>query len=99
MLHEVQIFPSFRVKEATPFLTVGVDFAGPLFVRKEGKQMEKVYTVLYTCSVTRVVHLDLAEDMSAPVFLRSFGKFVARRGRPALVVSNNAKTFKAVRNF
>ena len=33
--------------------------------------------------------------MSAPVLLRSFGKFVARRGIPALVVSDNAKTFKA----
>ena len=29
--------PSFRVKEATLFSTVGVDFAGPLFIRKEGK--------------------------------------------------------------
>ena len=91
--------PSFRVKEATPFSTVGVDFAGPLFIRKEGKQMGKVYIVLYTCSVTRVVHLDLVEDMSAPVFLRSFRKFVARRGTPALVVSDNAKTLKASAKF
>ena len=87
-----------RVKEATPFSTV-VDFAGPLFVRKEGKQMEKVYIVLYTCSVTRTVHLDLVKDKSAPVFLRSFRKFVARRGTPASVVSDNAKTFKASAKF
>ena len=90
---------SFRVKEATPFSTVGVDFASPLFIRKEGKQMEKVYIVLYTCSATRAVHVDLVEDMSAPVFLRSFRKFVARRGTPALVVSDNAKTFKASAKF
>ena len=37
--------------------------------------------------------------MSAPVFLRSFRKFVARRGTPALVVSDNAKTFKASAKF
>ena len=91
--------PSFIVKEATPFSTVGVDFAGPLFIRKEGKQMGKVYIILYTCSVTRAVHLDLAEDKTAPVFLRSFRKFVARRGMPALVVSDNAKTFKASAKF
>ena len=39
--------PSFKIKEATPFSTVGVDFAGPLFIRKEGKQMGKVYIGLF----------------------------------------------------
>ena len=87
--------PSFRVKQANPFSTIGVDFSGPLFVKKERRQIEKVYITLFTCSVTRAVHLDLVEDMSAPTFLRCFRKFVARKGTPALVVSDNAKTFKA----
>ena len=91
--------PSFRVKEATPFSTVGVDFAGPLFIRKENKQMGKVYIVLYTCSVTRAVHLDLVEDMTAPVFLSSFRKFVARRRTPVLVVSDSAKAFNVSAKF
>ena len=38
---------SFRVKMANPFSTIGVDFAGPLFVKKEGNQIEKVYIVLF----------------------------------------------------
>ena len=87
--------PSFRVEQAKPFSTIGVDFAGPLFVRKEGNQTEKVYIALFTCNSTRAVHLDLVEDMSASTFLRCFRKFVARKGTPALVVSDNAKTFKA----
>ena len=37
--------------------------------------------------------------MSAPIFLRSFRKFVARRRTPALVVLDNAKTFKASAKF
>ena len=45
--------------------------------------------------MTRAVHLDLVEDMSAPTFLRCFKKFVVRRETPALAVSDNAKTFKA----
>ena len=92
MLHQV---PTFLVKQAKPFSTIGVDFAGPLFVRKEGNQTEKVYIALFTCSSTRAVHLDLVEDMCASTFLRCFRKFVARKGTPALVVSDNAKTFKA----
>ena len=33
--------------------------------------------------------------MSAPTFLKGVRKFVVRRETPALVVSDNAKTFKA----
>ena len=62
----------FRLKESAPFSTVSVDFAGPLFVRKEGDQMAKVYIALFTSSVTRAVHRDMVEDMSAPTFLRCF---------------------------
>ena len=39
------------------------------------------------------MHLDLAEEMSTETFLRSFRRFVARRGMPARVTSDNAKTF------
>jgi len=64
--------PAFRVEEAPSFTNTGVDFAGPLYVKQpEGNQM-KVWIVLYTCCVTRAVHLDLVCDMSAPTFIRSF---------------------------
>ena len=50
--------PDFRVKEAPPFSKVlGVDFAGPLFVKSHTGEMVKCYVVLFTCCVTRVVHL------------------------------------------
>ena len=62
----VAALPEFRVKSVPPFTTVGVDFAGPLYFRtKEGK-MEKCYIVLYSCCTTRVLHLDLVENLSGP---------------------------------
>ena len=57
--------------------------------------MEKAYLVLYTCAVTRAVHLDLVRDLMADMFLHSFRRFAARRGLPAVVKSDNGKTFKA----
>ena len=51
--------------------------------------------VLFTCCVTRAVHLDLVTDMTASTFIRCLRRFAARRGTPALIVSDNAKTFKA----
>ena len=86
--------PEFRVKEAPPFAYCGVDFAGPLYVRvADQSESSKVWICLYTCCVTRVVHLELLPDMSAHTFLRSFKRFTARRGIPLKMISDNAKTF------
>lgn len=91
----VAALPDFRVREATPFSKVGVDFAGPLFAKSQTGEMSKVYIALFTCCVTRAVHLDLVTDLTASTFVRCLRKFAARRGTPTLIVSDNAKTFKA----
>ena len=43
----VSSLPEFRVKPSLPFSKVGVDFAGPLYVKTRGKQMRKVYIALF----------------------------------------------------
>ena len=85
---------AFRTTIDRPFEHTGVDFAGPFYVKCD-QTMEKAYLVLYTCAVTRAVHLDLVQDLTADMFLRSFRRFAARRGLPAVVKSDNGKTFKA----
>ena len=87
--------PDFRVKEAPPFSRVGVDFAGPLYVKEKSGQMGKVYIALFSCCVTRAVRLELVEDLSAAAFRRCLRRFIARNGTPVLIVSDNAKTFQA----
>ena len=91
----IAALPDFRVREVPPFSRVGIDFAGPLFVKGVSGEMEKVYIVLFSCCVTRAIHLDLITDMSTTAFIRCLRKFAARRGSPALIVSDNAKTFKS----
>ena len=86
--------PEFRVNLAPPFSRVGVDFAGPMFLKGRGKQLRKIYVCLFSCCVTRALHLDLVEDHSTPTFLRCLRKFTVRRGTPTLIVSDSAKTFK-----
>ena len=85
------------MEESPAFTNTGVDFAGPLFVKsdlKEKSDMKKVYIALYTCGSSRAVHLDVVPDLSAETFIRSFKRFICRKGMPRLVVSDNAKTFK-----
>ena len=87
--------PEFRVKQVPAFSKVGVDFAGPLYVKAATGGVRKVYIALFSCCVTRAIHLELVEDLSAEAFRRALRRFVARRGTPTLIVSDNAKTFQA----
>ena len=86
--------PAFRVQQSRPFLSIGLDYAGPLYVKGSGEE-EKVWICLYTCCTTRAVHLDLVQGLSAEAFIRSLRRFCSRRGVPARIVSDNALTFKA----
>ena len=45
--------------------------------------------VLYTCLVTRAVHLELMSDMSTEQFLLGFKRFVARHVEPKDIISDN----------
>ena len=46
----------------------------------------------------RAVHLELIEDISAEEFLLCFRRFIARRGVPKQILSDNAKQFKTARS-
>ena len=89
--------PAERVSSKPPFCNTGVDFAGPLYVRKRQStdHTYKVYICLFTCASTRALHLELVKDLSASTFLQAFRRFCSRRGVPTTVVSDNAKTIQA----
>ena len=87
--------PKFRVSEAPPFTHVGVEFAGPLYTKGDQGMMNKCYIVLFSCCVTRALHLELIHDLTAHNFIHVLRKFCARRGTPSLIVSDNAKIFKS----
>ena len=55
----------------------------------------KAYILLITCSLSRAVYLGMAQSQKLDEFIIYFKRFIARRGRPHKVYSDNAKTFKA----
>ena len=62
--------PEFRIKEDPAFTYTGVDFAGPLFVRSvSSSSSSKVWICLFTCLVTRAIHLDIVSDLSTTTFI------------------------------
>lgn len=88
--------PEWRLSRSRPFQPVGLDFCGPFFLKPEvdGVSPRKVYVCLYTCATVRAVHLELTETLTTKDFLLSFRRFKARRGVPAVIYSDNAKTFQ-----
>ena len=66
---------------------------------KSGSKTVKAYVALFTCASTRAVHFKICKDMTAEEFKQGLKEFVVRRGTPHLLVSDNAKTFKAMKKW
>lgn len=86
--------PENRVRDASAFEVSGVDLAGPLFL-KDGT---KSWVVLLTCAVYRAVHLELVSSLSTDAFLEALRRFIARRGRPAIMYCDNGTNFTGASN-
>ena len=78
-----------------------MDFAGPLQYKETSRitQVESAYDVLFTCASTRAVHLNLTKDTTAPTFQMALKEFIARRAKPSMIISDNAKTFQATKRW
>ena len=75
-----------------PFSFVGVDCFGPFWVKRARSQVKR-YGVLYTCLATRAIHLEVAQSMDTDSFLNSMRRFIARRGVPEVMRSDNGSNF------
>ena len=90
--------PDFRVSVSMPFSTIGVDLAGPVYVKErlvDDKMSHKAYIVLFTCAGTRAIHLEIADDCSSGRYIRALRRMMGRRGKPTRIISDNATNFKA----
>jgi hypothetical protein len=76
-----------------PFTHVATDYFGPIETSAGRNRVVKRYGALFTCLVTRAVHLELAESLSAEDFLLVFRRFIGLYGKPASVHSDNGTNF------
>ncbi|XP_015121518.1 uncharacterized protein LOC107044225 [Diachasma alloeum] len=86
--------PENRVRDASAFEVSGVDLTSPLFLRDGSKS----WIVLFTCAVYRAIHLELVSTLSTDSFLEALRRFIARRGRPAVLYSDNGTNFVGASN-
>jgi len=85
--------PEDRITPSKPAFTyVGVDCFGPFTVRR-GRTTAKRYGVLFTCLAIRAVLIEVVLSMDTESFINALRRFIARRGRPEEIRSDNGGNF------
>ena len=89
-------WPKQRASESLPFQFTGLDYLGPVFV-KECKGITKCGYVCLRVWLCMSYTLS-GFEVSAEHFLLCLRRFMGRRGRPDMIISDNAAQFKLVKN-
>lgn len=87
--------PTNRVRDTAVFEVVRVDYARPLFLKNGGK----AWICLFMCAVYPVIHLELVTSLSTTAFLEALRRFIARRGQPTIIYSDNGTNFVGTYNL
>ena len=88
--------PSERVTPARPFSQTGLDFAGPIKI-KDAK-IQKVYIAVFVCLATKAIHFEMVSSLNKQDCIMALKRFVARRGKPKKIISDNGSNFIGARN-
>jgi hypothetical protein len=93
--------PSARVQPSKPFLTTGTDYAGPISLRlgtTRSKIITKGYIAVFVCFSTKAVHLEVVTSLNTEAFMAALRRFIARRGKPMTIYSDNGTNFQGAAN-
>lgn len=88
--------PASRFSQIRAFTQVGVDFAGPFELRDSLRRkpyITKAYLCLFVCLSTKAIHLEAVSALTTEAFLATFDRFIARRGLPVAIHSDNGRNF------
>jgi hypothetical protein len=75
-----------------PFFYIGLDCFGPFQVKYRRAEVKR-YGCIYTCLLTRAIHIEKLDGLDTDSFLSGFRRFIARRGSPAKVWSDRGTNF------
>ncbi|KAI5708064.1 hypothetical protein M8J77_015657 [Diaphorina citri] len=90
--------PEPRVRDAKTFEVVGVDLAGPLFVKDNSDGSKKVWVCIFACAVYRAVRLELVWSLTTDSFIQVLRRFISKNGRPQIIYSDNGTNFVGFNN-
>lgn len=93
--------PAARVNAARIFSKVGIDFCGPFQLKPlQGrcKTVRKCFIAIFVCFSVKAIHFELVYSLSTEAFVAALKRFIARRGRPVEIYSDNGTNFVGAYN-
>ena len=88
--------PTERLTPGLVFHHVGVDYAGPVYIKYGSVHkptIVKAYIAIFVSLSVRAVHLELVSDLTTEPFIAALRRFIARRGRPSSIWSDHGTNF------
>jgi len=88
--------PMERVTPDAVFNRVGVDYAGPVYIKYghvRKPTIVKAYVCVFVSLSVKAVHLELVSDLTTEAFIAALRRFIARRGKPTLLWSDHGSNF------
>ena len=76
--------PNQTTQECHLFHVIG---AGPIYYRSKNEAKTKSYILLFSCSVSMAVHLELVPNITTQEFIKSMKRLRARRGAPKVIMT------------
>ena len=89
-------WPRERVAQSLSFQFIGLDYLGPVLV-KDGTEVIKSWICLFTCLNVHALHLEWVKNLVPEQFLSWLRRYIARKGKHQLIISDNAPQFKVVK--
>lgn len=95
--------PSDRIEESPPFRNCGMDVFGPFQVSegvntRRSISTKKAWGLLFTCLVSRAVHIELLPSLDTPSFINAYRRFVCVRGPCQRLRSDHGTNFVGAHN-
>ena len=57
-----------------------------------------IYIAIFVCFATKAIHIEVVTSLSTEAFLAALRRFIARRGRPRAIHSDNGTNFHGAAN-
>jgi hypothetical protein len=92
--------PNIRIdRTLNPFEVTGLDCAGPFTVYAKNGHRKKVWMLIFTCTVTRFIHLHLLDEMTSVAVLEAIMMLWNSHGPVMQFISDHGTNFVGAANI
>ncbi|GFV14015.1 integrase catalytic domain-containing protein [Trichonephila clavipes] len=88
--------PRERITPSPPFTHVGIDFAGPFYIKYKGQRKSiyhKCYVAIFICFTTKAIHTEVVTELTTEAMIATIKQFFSRRGKSTSICTDNATNF------